>query len=65
MNKAIPPYLAKSGHFVVDDLVGISLLTATSYQQEKSKYLLITSNLYKAQKLYTFLSSLLVKANIS
>ncbi len=49
----------------MDDLVGISLLTATSYQQEKSKYLLITSNLYKAQKLYTFLSSLLVKANIS
>lgn len=49
----------------MDDLVGISLLTASSFQQEKSKYLLITSNLYKAQKLYTFLSSLLPKANIS
>ena len=49
----------------MDDLVGISLLTASSFQQEKSKYLLITSNLYKAQKLYTFLSSLLPKAKLS
>ena len=49
----------------MDDLVGISLLTAASIQQEKGKYLLITSNLYKAQKLYTFLSSLLPKSKIS
>ena len=57
--------MAKSGHFVVDDLVGISLLTASSIKEEKGKYLLITSNLYKAQKLYTFLNSLLPKTNIS
>ena len=49
----------------MDDLVGISLLTATSIKEEKSKYLLITSNLYKAQKLYTFLSSLLPNKKIS
>jgi len=49
----------------VDDLVGISLLTAASIKEEKSKYLLITSNLYKAQKLYTFLSSLLPNNKIS
>ena len=49
----------------MDDLVGISLLTSASFNQEKGKYLLITSNLYKAQKLYTFLSSLLPKVKIS
>ena len=49
----------------MDDLVGISLLTAASIKEEKSKYLLITSNLYKAQKLYTFLSNLLPNKNIS
>ena len=43
---SIPPFFAKRGHFVVDDLVGISLLTAASYHKDKGKYLLITSNLY-------------------
>ena len=45
--------------------MGISLLTASSILQQKDKYLLTTSNLYKAQKLYTFLSSLLPKTKIS
>lgn len=49
----------------MDDLIGISLLTATALKEEKGKYLLITSNLYKAQKLYTFLTSLLPKNKIS
>lgn len=49
----------------MDDLIGISLLTATAFKEEKGKYLLITSNLYKAQKLYTFLTSLLPKNKIS
>ena len=48
----------------MDDLVGISLLTSAAIANEKSKYLLITSNLYKAQKLYSLLSSLLPKAKI-
>ena len=55
----------RSGHFVVNDLVGISLLTASSYLEEKHKYLLITSNLYKAQKVYSLLKSLLPKTKIS
>ncbi|MCR4911278.1 MAG: transcription-repair coupling factor [Bacilli bacterium] len=54
----------KSGSFVVDDLVGISLLTAAAYQENKEKYLLVASNLYKAQKIFSFLSSLLPKAKI-
>ena len=56
--------MAKSGHFVVDDLVGISLLTAGALSNENQKYILITSNLYKAQKLYSLLSSLLPKKKI-
>ena len=48
----------------MDDLVGISLLTAASICNEKNKYLLITSNLYKSQKLYSLLKCLLPKSNI-
>ncbi len=49
----------------MDDLVGISLLTATAFQEEKHKYLLVAANLYKAQKIYSILKSLLPKAKIS
>ena len=49
----------------MDDLVGISLLTASAYSQEKQKYLLITSSLYKAQKVFSFLKTILPKAKIS
>ena len=55
---SIPPFFAKRGHFVVDDLVGISLLTAASYHKDKGKYLLITSNLYKAQQITSLLKTL-------
>ena len=48
----------------MDDLVGISLLTSASLANEKQKYLLITSNLYKAQKLYSLLTSLNPKKKI-
>ena len=54
----------KSGLFVVDDLVGISLLTATAYKKNKEKYLLVTPNLYKAQKVFSFLKSLLPEERI-
>ena len=61
----IPPFLSRSGHFVVNDLVGISLLVAASYKEEKQQYLLITSNLFKAQKLFTMMKSLLPTAKVS
>ena len=49
----------------MDDLVGISLLTASSYLEENHKYLLVTSSLYKAQKVYSLLNCLLPHTNIS
>ena len=51
--------MTKKGHFVVDDNIGISLLTALSFKQDNGQYLLITSNLYKAQKIYQNLVSIL------
>jgi transcription-repair coupling factor (superfamily II helicase) len=61
---SIPPFFAKRGHFVVDDLVGISLLTATSYYRDKGKYLIVVSNLYKAQQICSFLQTLVGKDNV-
>ena len=52
------------GHFVVDDNNGIALLVATSYKDKKEPYLLITSNLYKAQQLYSSLVSFLSKDEV-
>ncbi|MCQ2776702.1 MAG: transcription-repair coupling factor [Bacilli bacterium] len=63
-SKAIPPFLRKKGHFVVDDTMGISLLTATSYKLDNEKYLLITSNLYNAQQIYNSLTSILDKEEV-
>ena len=45
------------GHFVVDDGNGIALLVASSFKTKKESYLLITSNLYKAQSLYSSLGN--------
>ena len=57
VNKSTPSLSAKKGHFVVDDSIGISLLVASNYHQNKDNYLLITSNLYKAQEIYSLISS--------
>lgn len=56
--------MSKSGFFVVDDLTGISLLTTTAFNEKKTPYLLVASNLYKAQKIYSFISSLLPKEKV-
>lgn len=48
----------------MDDNIGISLLTATVIKYTKSKYLLVLPNLYKAQKTYSLLSSLLPKEDV-
>ena len=63
-NKTIPSLLKKKGHFVVDDTIGVSLLTALSFREDKGQYLLITSNLYKAQKIYQYLVSMLGNDNV-
>lgn len=55
--KSTPSLSNKKGHFVVDDSIGISLLTALNYYENDGKYLLITSNLYKAQNIYSLITS--------
>ena len=45
--------------------MGISLLTSAAYLEEKHKYLIITPNLYKAQKVYSLLKGLLPKTKIT
>ena len=59
-----PSLKVNKGHFVVDDSIGISLLTALNIINNKDKYLLITSNLYKAQLIYSYLSSFLPKEDV-
>ena len=44
--------------------MGISLLTTLSYNQDHDNYLIVTSNLYKAQKLYNSLVSLLSEKEV-
>lgn len=62
--KYTSPLLKKKGHFVVDDYVGISLLISTIYKETNDKYLIVTSNLYKAQKIYSLLCSFLSKDDV-
>ena len=63
-NKITPLLNRKKGHFVVDENNGIALMVATNYRQEKGSYLLVTSNLFKAQKLYSSLVSFLSKDDV-
>lgn len=63
-NSVIPSLLAKKGRFVVDDSIGISLLLSLAYKQSNDQYLIITSNLYKAQRLYGFLTAFLCKSDV-
>lgn len=59
-----PSLLAKKGHFVVDDSIGIALLIALAYKENNGQYLIVASNLYKAQKIYSFLLSFLSKDDV-
>ena len=63
-NKITPLLEKKKGHFVVDDNNGIALLVASNYRKNKGSYLLVTSNLFKAQKLYSSLVSFLSKDDV-
>ena len=59
-----PSLLKKKGLFVVDDSIGISLLTALNYYENKGSYLLVTSNLYKAQNIYSKLCSFVPEKDV-
>ncbi len=63
-NKITPLVQRKKGHFVVDDNNGIALLVASNYLNEKGSYLLVTTNLFKAQKVYSSLVSFLSKDDV-
>lgn len=49
----------KRGRFVVDDVTGTSLLVAASFQQQPENFIIITTNLYNAQQVYSLLVTLL------
>ena len=51
--------MEKKGHFVVDDNIGLALLVASAYKQKKEPYIVLTSNLYKAQKIFDYLYAFL------
>ena len=63
-NKVTPLVQRKKGHFVVDDNNGVPLLIAANYRKSKGSYLLITANLFKAQKLYSSLVTFLSKDDV-
>ena len=63
-SKSTPSLSVKRGNFVVDDSIGISLLTALNYFENNDKYLLITSNLYKAQEIYSLICSFIDEKDV-
>ena len=63
-NNVTPLFQRKKGHFVVDDNNGIALMVASNYRSNKGSYLLVASNLYKAQKLYSSLVSFLTSDDV-
>lgn len=56
--------ISKSGRFVVDDTIGISLLFSSIFVKKPGKYLLLTSNLYTAQKVSDLIASLIGEENV-
>ncbi len=54
----------KKGSFVVDDTTGIALLFASLFHKLPGKYLIISSNLYNAQKIANLLGSLIGNDNV-
>ncbi|MEA5060848.1 MAG: transcription-repair coupling factor [Erysipelotrichaceae bacterium] len=65
LNKNIPPLLKGKGSFVIDDIMGFSLLIATIYKKTGKRYTILVSNLYKAQKLYSLLCTFIDAKKIS
>lgn len=63
-SEAATHLISKSGQFVVDDTIGISLLFAGIFSKKPGKYLLLTSNLYTAQKVSDIIASLIGEDNV-
>ena len=64
LNQNIPPLENQKGSFVVDDIVGISVLVATYFKNDPDNYLIVAPNLYNAQNIYNLLVSFLGKDNV-
>ena len=54
----------KSGNFVVDDTIGVSLLFASLFKEKPGRYLIVSANLYNAQKVSDFIASLIGEDNV-
>lgn len=56
--------LSKKGNFVVNDTIGVSLLFAGIFTAKPGNYMIVTSNLYNAQKVADLLASLIGSDNV-
>ncbi|MGE4341622.1 MAG: transcription-repair coupling factor [Bacilli bacterium] len=56
-SKAYPPFKENKGTFVMDDVVGPTLLTAASFLEKRQNYVLVAANMYVAQRLLSFLQT--------
>ena len=63
-NSITPHIKQNKGYFVVDENGASPFLIASNYFNNKGKYLLVTSNLYKAQQLFSNLVSLIGKDKV-
>ena len=63
-SKAATSLLEKKGNFVVGDTTGISLLFSAVFTKIPGKYSIICPNLYNAQKVSDFISSIIGEQNV-
>src|SRR5574344_1022697 len=58
------PLLAKKGSLVVDDTIGTGLLFASLFKEHPDNYLIVSDNLYGAEKTYEFLLNFLKEEEV-
>jgi hypothetical protein len=58
-NTALSPFLNKKGSFVIGEDVGTALLVGAAFKKKNENYVIVTNNLYTAQKIYTFILNFL------
>lgn len=63
-SSAYTSLLAKKGAFVVDDIIGISLLFSALYRNKKGRYVIVATNLYNAQKIADTIASFVGDDNV-
>lgn len=64
LSESVTSLLAKSGNFVVNDTIGISLIFAAIFDKKPGKYLVVCPNLYSAQKVADMIASLISEENV-